>query len=605
METWPQSLKVTIDLVLDSPLAMIVLWGPELVQIYNDAYSEVMAAKHPKGLGQRTRDCWPEVWDFNATLFAAVWKGEARTFTGQSLRIERHGRPEDAMFDLTYSPLRDESNSVAGILVTVVETTARHKAEAALREGMDEKLRISEARLRALAEASSDALYRMNPDWTEMRELAGGGFVADTARPSRDWLMAYIPVVDQAYVTAAIDTAIRSKSVFQLEHRVRRVDGSIGWTLSHAVPILGPDGEIVEWFGAASDVTERRETEERQVLLAREVDHRARNALAVVQALVRLTRTEEPAAFRKAVEGRIAALSRAHSLLSESRWTGGDLLALVKAELAPFLTTAEPKITLSGPTVSLSPDAVQPTAMLLHELSTNAVKHGALSVAAGQVSVSWVFGPDERLTLTWLESGGPPVAAAPTRSGFGTQVMQASASQLDGDVAQTWLPGGVRCDISLSFRIAKPGSGAPVQPEDPASSGEVSGRPGCRRVLIVEDEVLLAMSIQQHLESAGYQVVGPAHTLGEALRLAIDEPHLDAAILDINLRGKEVWPAAEALGRRRVPHLFTTGYSRGESSSSEIARSYAETWPMLQKPVTMERLSAALQDLLVQGRAAE
>jgi two-component system CheB/CheR fusion protein len=121
-----------------------------------------------------------------------------------------------------------------------------------------ETLRASEERLRAFVTASSDVVYRMSPDWSEMRELRGREFLADTESPSRTWLEKYIDPQDQPHVLAAIHEAIRTKSVFALEHRVRRVDGSLGWTSSRAVPLLDEKGEIVEWVGTASDITERK-----------------------------------------------------------------------------------------------------------------------------------------------------------------------------------------------------------------------------------------------------------------------------------------------------------------------------------------------------------
>jgi hypothetical protein len=121
-------------------------------------------------------------------------------------------------------------------------------------------LRESEARLRALVHASSDVLYQMNPDWTEMRHLSGGGFLEDAGAPERNWLDRYIPASDQPQVTATIHAAIRTKSVFDLEHRVRMADGTIGWTSSRAVPLYGDTGEAKGWFGAASNITPLRES---------------------------------------------------------------------------------------------------------------------------------------------------------------------------------------------------------------------------------------------------------------------------------------------------------------------------------------------------------
>ena len=122
-------------------------------------------------------------------------------------------------------------------------------SEAALRE--------SEERFRGFVTASSDVVYRMSPDWSEMRQLQGRNFIADTNKPSGTWLAEYIYPDDHASVMAMIEQAIRTKSNFELEHRVRRVDGSVGWAFSRAVPLLDSNGEIIEWIGAAKDVTER------------------------------------------------------------------------------------------------------------------------------------------------------------------------------------------------------------------------------------------------------------------------------------------------------------------------------------------------------------
>ena len=254
VERWPQSLRTVVDTLLASGFPAIALWGPELVQVYNDGYRRIMAAKHPEGLGQPTRECWPEIWHINEPIYERVRSGETLTFEDKLFPITRHGYLKDAWFTLSYSPLRDEGGGIAGVLVTVFETTEPHSADAALKE--------SEARYRAFVTASSDVVYRMGPDWDEMRQLDGRGFISDTAEPTENWMERYIHHDDRALVKAAIGEAVRTKGVFELEHRVVRADGTPGWTLSRAVPILGAGGEVLEWLGTASDVTARKEAEE-------------------------------------------------------------------------------------------------------------------------------------------------------------------------------------------------------------------------------------------------------------------------------------------------------------------------------------------------------
>jgi len=157
-----------------------------------------------------------------------------------------------------------------------LEVQERQQAEAALRQ--------SENRFRALVTASSEVVFRMSPDWSEMRELAGMEFIPDTVTPPRTWLEDYIPVEDRAAVLTKIDEAIRTRSAFELEHRVRRVDGTSGWKLSRAIPLLDAKGEITEWFGASSDVTLRKVAEEEIQRLNAELEARVIERTAELQA---------------------------------------------------------------------------------------------------------------------------------------------------------------------------------------------------------------------------------------------------------------------------------------------------------------------------------
>ena len=171
-------------------------------------------------------------------------------------------------------PYRTEEDRIAGVVLTFVDITARTGAEDALRE--------SENQFRSFVAATADTIYKMSADWVQMRFLEGKQFLADTSAPSRTWLETYIPHADRPQVLAAFRDAIRRKRPFELEHRVIRANGAVGWVFSRAVPILDRQGEIVEWVGAASDVTERRRAEQ----ALRESEERFRAVANVVPDLL-------------------------------------------------------------------------------------------------------------------------------------------------------------------------------------------------------------------------------------------------------------------------------------------------------------------------------
>jgi PAS domain S-box-containing protein len=234
------------------------------------------------------------------------------------------------------------------------------------------------------------------------------------------------------------------------------VPGDRRWWVASLQPVLsGPPerGGVLAVSLMLEDVTERRYAETRRELLAREADHRARNALAVVLAAVRMTRADTVPAFARAIEGRITAIARAQTLLAERQWSGAGLRAVVEGALAVF-THGGPdmRVRFDGPELTLTAAAVQPLSMALHELATNAMKYGALSAAEGEVSIAWALDHlSGLLRLRWSETGGPSVGGPPSRRGFGSRVLEATIrDQLGGRVRRDWRgSGGLVCDIAV------------------------------------------------------------------------------------------------------------------------------------------------------------
>jgi PAS domain S-box-containing protein len=281
------------------------------------------------------------------------------------------------------------------------------------------------------------------------------------------WLDAIHPE-DRSRADAAFALSQTRQAPYRLEYRLRRADGAWRWALDAAAPRRDPAGGFLGYVGSVIDITERREAEERQALMARELDHRAKNALTVVQAALRLTPREDAAAYAEAVEGRVAALARAHAALAQGRWQGVALRRLVEAELSIFMPPAPgtPRAVLDGPALMLCPPAVQALSMALHELATNAVKYGALSVPAGRLAVTWeVDHAARRLCIRWTERGGPAPARALTRRGFGSRVIEATVQgQLGGVLDRRWEAAGLSCELRLPLaRVLAPEAGTKQQ----------------------------------------------------------------------------------------------------------------------------------------------
>jgi two-component sensor histidine kinase len=210
--------------------------------------------------------------------------------------------------------------------------------------------------------------------------------------PLKAWLDRVHPDDLQALDTQW-KTSSREGTRFHSVYRIARADdGALRWLESYGAHLR--NGGQHRLIGVTFDVTDRLRAEEHRQLLMREVDHRAKNALAVVQSVVRLTRASDPGSYAAAVEGRVRALARAHDLLARDRWAGASLAEVAGQELAAQIANGQ--VTTVGPSVLLVPEAVQPISMVLHELATNAAKYGAFSVPEGHVRLAWRLGAGEQ-----------------------------------------------------------------------------------------------------------------------------------------------------------------------------------------------------------------
>lgn len=326
-----------------------------------------------------------------------------------------------------------------------------------------------------------------------------------------------------------------------------------------------------------------------QELLAQEVDHRARNALTVIQSIVALTPRSDGPQFAEAINGRILAMARAHNLLSESRWHGADLLKLVNEELEPYSRGAD--IRIDGPPVSILPNVAQNLALALHEMATNAAKYGALSASGGRLEVSWRFENGE-FTLQWNETS-PTAIPAPGAPGFGSKVIEGGVKgQLSGAIERIWRSDGFDCAIILPAKhFAERQFHPPSATREISKAGAEKAIKG-RRVLIIEDEPLISLMTSGLVEDFGAVVLGPFTTVGAAAN-ALDGD-VDAVLLDVNLSGATTYEFADRARTLGVPVAFVTGYQ-----PNALPARFASV-PVLSKPIESSALGELLATLFAQ-----
>jgi PAS domain S-box-containing protein len=307
----------------------------------------------------------------------------------------------------------------------------------------------SEAKYRELADGTPAAAWLTRPDGRlEFINQA----MADAVGRSRDELLGLrwqeaIDPEDRERLEEIRRRARTRRAPLHYEGRFRRPDGGVRVIEIYGRPRFGPDGEFRGYAGMAADVTEARQAEERQRLLIDELNHRVKNTLATVQSLIRHTLRDSGVApeVEEMITERLIALSAAHDVLTRESWAGARLADIARGALDPYLPLG--RITVAGPDVRISPKLAVPLSMALHELCTNAVKHGALSTEAGRVQLSWKRSDPRIVLLEWRESGGPP-PTPPQRTGFGSRLLgRALAAELGRPAELTFAARGLICRI--------------------------------------------------------------------------------------------------------------------------------------------------------------
>ncbi|HEX8570674.1 MAG TPA: PAS domain S-box protein [Caulobacteraceae bacterium] len=441
--------------VLDSMTEGVSLSDETGVIVYTNAAENLMFGYGPgELLGQHVtvQNAYPP--DENERVVAeviselrrgGVWKGEWRN------------RRKDGTEFVTSSHISAvELEGRPHWLCVQEDVTDRRRAEAELRE--------TTARLNAVLSNATVSLFLMDDQHhcvymnPAAERLTGYRFEETQGRPLHDVIHHTRPDGSHfPHQECAIGRALPERNVERGEEVFVHKDGSFYPVAYAASPILDETASMVGTIVEVRGISAEREAEERRRLLLNELNHRVKNTLAVVQGVAAQTLRSEadPVQARRALEGRLMALSAAHDILTRESWEGADLGKLVADTVGPF---APDRLDASGPPLRLNPKTAVSFALALHELASNALKYGALSNADGRVSARWTL-RDQALDFRWEETGGPPVEA-PKRAGFGSRLLERGlASELNGQVRVHYRPEGVVCTIEAPLSTADGGDG--------------------------------------------------------------------------------------------------------------------------------------------------
>jgi PAS domain S-box-containing protein len=458
---------------------------------------------------------------------------------------------------------------------------------------------LSAARLAAIVSSSDDAIVGKTLEgrvtsWNDAAARIFGWSAEEMIGQSITRIIPPELLSEEADILARLR---RGERVAHFESERVAKDGrrfAVAVTVS---PIFGASGRVVGASKIARDVSGRKRAEETQRRLVAELNHRVKNTLATIQAITAqsLRRSPSPEAFVQSFGGRVQALARAHDLLIAAEMAGADLAEIVAGELAACGAAGDARVAIDGPALMLEPRAAVQMALVVHELLENARRHGSLARAGGRIEIGWhvAAGPQgRRLVFDWHERGGAPAPAA-VSTGFGFSLIERGLAANGGTATRRGAEDGLTWEISLTLpelpAVLPPA--APTRSHEAPRASQPPAIAGCR-ILVVEDEPLVALEMVAQLADAGAMAIGPAGTPEAAAWLIEAEP-LDAALLDANLGGKPVDELATALDARGVPFAFVSGYGRSELPEGFRAR------PLLDKPFGSETLIGLVAALLL------
>jgi PAS domain S-box-containing protein len=312
-----------------------------------------------------------------------------------------------------------------------------------------ERLLEGEKHFQLLADFVPQLMWLANPDgWIYWYNKWGYDYTGATPEQVLGW--GWQAVLEPKALPAVMERwtrAIVTGEPFEIVFPIRAADGTFHPFLSRVQPMKDDQGRVLRWFGAITDITEQKRAEEHLQLLLNELNHRVKNTLATVQAIASQSMRDLPRENFEAFSDRLVALSCAHDLLMQRNWEAADLRDIVTQSLAPLCSMRpDGRLMVDGPAVLIPADKVASWSMALHELGTNALKHGAFKTDTGKVKIVWDSPQHGRLRFRWSEHGGPPVTE-PRHRGFGSRLIENLGRELTGSTNMLFEPGGLICTI--------------------------------------------------------------------------------------------------------------------------------------------------------------
>jgi len=603
----------------------------------NDAYLQATERSRETVVGRHVFDAFPPnplepgasgVPRLKRSLERVIETG--RTDHVEMLRFDIPTGPGvDAPFETRYwspinSPVFNREGKLTHIIHQAVDITRQVESEKSRRE--------SERRFKALTDASGEVIYRMNADWSDLHQLDGRGFLRDTSSAGEYRIEDYIPPDDHALVRKTIHEAIRNKAIFELEHRVIRVDGSLGWTYSRAVPILDTEGEIVEWIGSAADITSRKLVEEKLKDTNRRKDeflamlaHELRNPLAPISAaagLLHLGRLDESRLLHisEIIARQVKHMtSLVDDLLDVSRVTRGlitlecepvdikHVVADAVEQVGPLIESRRHHVAVYMPH---EPALVSGDAKRLVQVVTNLLDNAAKYTPEGGVIDLQVQVGSELVTISVKDNG---IGMAPE---FLERLFEMfSQAHRTADRSQGGLGIGMALVKSLvelhhgsivassdgpgrgsEFTVQLQRHSAPDNERPLSNDGLRHLRPAGLKVMVVDDNVDAANMLAMYLETSGYDVIVEHESRRALARARHEQPKV--FLLDIGLPDMDGNELARQL--RSLPELASscliavTGYGQELDIKGTTEAGFDHHFV---KPVEMTKLLALLAEL--------